>query len=198
VPSRSPDVHTFGDIEVRLDALEELIASQLPGLVAPYSPALIGSAAVLSANQAYGSRVVVPRTGTLVDLAIYVGATSGNIDVGVYSTGATRAKLYSTGSIACPAANAWSIVGALSLPVTAGDQLDFLLASDNGVASFGRCVQLPNAAAGQLPDAFSKAPGGALPKIAVGMGGMFPLPATIAEGSVAAGIHALCIIARVA
>jgi hypothetical protein len=187
---------TQGQHRISVDDIGGAV-NPLPALVAPYNPALIGSAAVLSANQAFGSRVVVPRTGTMVDLAIYVGATSGNIDVGVYSTAGTRVKLYSTGSIACPAANAWAVVGALSLSVTAGDQFDFLLASDNGTASFGRALQLPNAAAGQLPTNFWPAAGGALPKISMGMGAMFPLPATIAEGSVAAGIHALCIIARV-
>ena len=167
-------------------------------VVAPLASGLLfTSSATWGANSCYGARVVIPRSGTLTDLAVYVAATSaGNIDVGVYSAAGTRAKLYSTGAIACPTANQWNIVGALSLAVTAGDQLDFALSTDSGTATFGRSL-FNGPGLGGLPSGYLPAVAGS-PKLSWGIGASHPLPATFTEGSIGTTTIIPAIIARIA
>jgi hypothetical protein len=164
-------------------------------LVAPCDPRQVfGVASLAVANRGAGVRVYARKTGTLTDLAVFVGTSSGNIDAGVYSTDATRAKLFSTGSIACPAAG-WAVVGNPNLAVTKGDQLEFFLSCDNITATFAR-----NALGGSmstLPTNFWAAPGGAAPKICTLTASLFPLPASISEASLSATSFCIFIMARV-
>ena len=104
----------------------------LPGVAASFDPRHVSDNDGGAANDMIGCRVVVPTTGTLHDLTIYISTSAGNIDVGIYSTAATRARLYSTGSIACPAGGGWRNVGDPALAVTAGDQYDFCVAQSAG------------------------------------------------------------------
>lgn len=172
-------------------------APQAPALVAPFDPRMPLAFVANSANEAFATRVVIPRTGTLRDIAALIGASSGNLDVGVYDTnGATRARLYSSGSIASPGTG-WQILANPNLAVTAGDQLDLVIAADNATVTFGRLI-LATTAQSQLPADFWPTSGGAAPKLAWSRGASFPLPASITEASMAASSRAFCIIARVA
>ena len=180
-----------------LSSHETRYAPQLPALVAPWDPRMANSLANIGGvNTARGVRVTIPRSGTLVDLAVFVGTSSGNIDVGVYSTAATRARLYSTGSIACPAAGAWAVVGDPNITVYAGQQLDLFLAADNTTATFARFLGA-HADQPALPTDFW-ASDGAAPKLSFQATSVLPLPATIAEASVASTNAEHLIIARVA
>jgi hypothetical protein len=138
----------------------------------------------------------VPRSGLLTDLAIYIGTSSGNIDVGVYSTAGTRAKLYSTGSIACPTGGQWNVVGALSLAVSAGDQLDLVFAADNATATFGRISGGANGL-NQLPSNFFVAPLGAAPKLSWAAAASFALPSSFSEATCVVDASSWAVAARV-
>lgn len=177
---------------------DTLYAPQAPGLVAAFDPRLLATTlAVFSINEARGTRVVVPRTGTLSDIAVYVGVSSGNIDVGVYDTTATtRNKLYSSGSTACPAANGWRIVATAALAVTAGDEIDLALSADNATASFGRYVSAGSGVA-TLPAGFWPTPLGTSKQLQWTIASQFPLPTTLTEASLGNGQTTTAIIARI-
>lgn len=172
-------------------------AGIFPSWVFPLDPRAIRATTVPSANNAYGCRVVVPKTGVLNDLSIYIGVSNGNIDLAVYSTAGTRARLWSSGSTPCPAAGAWRNVGDPALAVTVGDELEFAVGTDSLTASFGSNLATSPPAGVQLPAEFLT-PGGALPKLAwLKTGSMFPLPATIAEAVLAADGNTILIGGRI-
>lgn len=64
----------------------------------------------LSSNTLRAARVVMPFTGTLYDLSVFVGTSSGNVIAGIYSTAATRVSQYNTGSIALAGTNTWQVL----------------------------------------------------------------------------------------
>ena len=186
---------TGGLTKASLDAAYE---PQNPNLVCATDDTRIasGAAAVTTLSAAYGARVVIPKAGTLTDLAIYVGTSSGNVDVGVFDTApTTRTKLYSTGSMACPAGGAWTVVGNPALAVNQGDQLDLVLACDNTTATFLRLTAVAGAA--QLPANFWPSPVGGLPFVYWIKSSAFPLPATIAENTLGGTSFIPMVIARV-
>ena len=142
-------------------------------------------------------RVVIPKTGTLHDIAIQVGATSGNISVAVYSAALTRTRLYTTGAIACPAANGWRIAGDPNLSVVAGEQYDFALSVDNSSATFGISPVVPDTTIKTLPTGFLSEVTGT-PILFWQGDSLHPLPATLAEASIAvATLAVIHIIARI-
>ena len=136
-----------------------------------------GGAPMFGAQGAWGNRVRIPATGTLRDFAIWVKTSVGNVDVGIYSVESEpRARLWSSGSVACPAANSWGIVGDPQLEVEAGDEYDFILAASSGSAEFGSGVS----AGVILPAGFLA--GGVTPRqVLITSTDLFPLPATIAD-----------------
>lgn len=166
----------------------------LPGVAASFDPRHVSDNDGGAANDMIGCRVVVPTTGTLHDLTIYISTSAGNIDVGIYSTAATRARLYSTGSIACPAGGGWRNVGDPALAVTAGDQYDFCVAQSAG-ATFGS-RRFTSSGVATLPVAYTLGQVG-LAILSYTKGTSFPLPATFTEASVTASGIILCIMARV-
>lgn len=152
------------------------------------------------ANRARGCRVVVRKTGTLRDLMVYVSSGSvsvpgAHVDLAIYSTDSTRQRLWSSGSLTPIADDAWFVVDP-QIAVTAGDQLDFAFSFD--AACSCAVVSFPEGQAADLPDGYLSAAGGALPLLAWQSNGSFPLPATLAEGSLT--LQAICpiLIARVA
>jgi hypothetical protein len=172
-------------------------------LVAPQPPTLVTGTQVFSAanTAAKGCRVVVPKTGTLRDFAVYVGTTSGNLIGAIYDTGDTtttvRTKLWDSGSVA--AGSGWQILGDPALAVTAGQQLDFMMLADNTTVALGRSTPVTNNLASQLPNAFVAVPGAALPKLAwAATTAGFAAPSTIAEASVGQNNYVFMTIARVA
>lgn len=174
------------------------IETEAAGLVAAAHPlVLMGGGFTLGANQGVWVRVVVPRTGTLRDLSLFVHGQSGNISAAVYDTSSPWQRLYTTGAIACPSDNAWQILGDPQLPVTKGQHLYFGLSADNGTAAFGRAVQVFNTGAFNLPVGFL--PGLGAGQKLVGIDNtMHPLPATVTDASPAGVAHLMAMIARVA
>lgn len=191
-------IHGIDDTaELLVDGDARLSSGQLPNtFVAPFHPSLFsGVANVGNANGGKGVRLVVPKTGQLRDFYVWVGTSSGNVCGGVYDTQATRQRLWSSGSIACPAGNSWGLIGDPNVAVNAGDQLDFWLAADNTTATFGRMFPV-HANTSTLPAGFW--PGsGASPKINGQANGIFPLPTTIAEASIAGSNLILFAMARI-
>lgn len=170
-------------------------------VVAPFHPALAnGSMSTGFANGAVGCRVKVPKSGQLRDLTVFQVASSGNVSVGVFDTGdalaGSRTRLWSTGSIACPAANGWRTVGDPNIAVVAGQELDFLFAADNLTATIARAAAVVGDL--NLPASFWPAAGGASPKLGVRpTAGMMPLPATITEANMVSIGTVPMIIARI-
>lgn len=163
-------------------------APQIPGgLVVPLSLVIdggSGAVAAFTANQARGCRVVMPKSGTLSSIAIYLGTSSGNVDVGVYSTAATRLKLWSLGSTATSGltANAWNSVGNPALTVVQGEQYDFTVALDNATATVGES-SLAAGGMGILPTGYLPGPAAA-PKLNWVVPTSFPLPASFTEAAI--------------
>jgi hypothetical protein len=116
----------------------------LSNIMGTCDPREVTSIFVFGANQGICVRVEAPRSGTLVDLSIYVGTSAGNISVAVYdtATAATWTRLYTTGAMACPASNGWRICGSPNLAVTKGAQYYFFLSCDTASAGFGRATAL--------------------------------------------------------
>lgn len=179
---------------ISVAALDRRYAPQLPALVTPYFPTLGDSIATPVANDAHACRVIVPRAGTLRDLAIYISTSSGNLDLGVFTTEGTRNALYRTGSVASPGTG-WRIIGDPQIAVDAGDQLDFVVAWDNALARYKS--HDAHTSQQQLPAGFWPAEG-ALAKLSWLRAASFPLPASFAEGVCAVDFRVPLIIARVA
>ena len=113
----------------------------------------------------FGFRAVMPRSGVLHDLAVYISVPAGNIEVGLLNTVATtRTILYKTGSVAATASHAWQIIGDPALAVSAGDQVDVSYAAtsaSNTIMWVGGEVNTgTDAPSGALPANFVPAPGG--------------------------------------
>jgi hypothetical protein len=127
------------------------------GIVAPYPPANAGNASTVGTNTIWACRVVITKTGTLVDLSVNIGAfAAGQHVLGiVYDTGQSnadhtvRASLWSGSSIAL-AGNGWTTLGNPGLAVIAGQQFDFAVMADNAVATVTRAAP-SNTAGAQLP-----------------------------------------------
>lgn len=152
---------------------------------------------VLSANGIFGVRAIMPKTGVLHDLAVYVGVQSGNVCAAVLDTTVTtRNRLYTSGSIACPAVG-WQIIGDPALQVNVGDHLDFVFGADNATASFARCITAANAAAGPLPAGFLVSPLGGSSLLAWSKSGAYPPAATVVESTIAGTQQVTSIIARI-
>lgn len=153
-----------------------------------------GGTVLLVANQAYGHRVVVPKTGILAGLSIYVVTAAGNIDVGIYDLAEPRNKLYSTGSIACPTATQWTEVGAPNLPVVAGQSIEFVVAGSGAPT-----LLAANGAANAqhtLPASYWPVSGGSV-KLVWTKATSFPLPATLADAGLVSAAPVAGIIARI-
>jgi hypothetical protein len=170
--------------------------------VGPCHPALIQSANTNTANTLIGCRVIVPKSGQLRDLAVYIQTQAGNLIGVVYDTGdalaASRTKLWDSGSVAAAASGSWQILGDPNLAVTKGQQLDIGVANDNGAAAFGRVGGVATSSPTTLPSAFWAAPGGATPKLGWRHSpGSFIVPATIAEASLAAIASVFFVMARI-
>lgn len=171
-------------------------AVQFPGFVSTGGgiQALLSGASgqtLFAANGARSGRVIIPKSGILHDIAIWITTSSGNIDIGIYDDGAAsagnRTLLWHTGSIACPAAGQWSIVGDPSLAVTQGQHFDFTIAADNTALAFaGRTVVT---GLGTLPTNFVPAPGAAPPKMVSAISSNFPLATTVSEASFSASTN---------
>lgn len=185
--------------------VSKVLTATTGALIVPVaSMKLIPDTSVIAAgiNAVRMCRVMMPITGMLHDVSVYVGTSSGNLIVGVYDTGdmspGNRTLLWSSGSVPCGAGGAWQIVGDPALPVVQGQQVELALIPDNGTATFGRYGAPISNNAATLPPGFYPAVGGAQAKLAstVGTGG-FALPASIAEASLTGLQSIYALIARI-
>jgi hypothetical protein len=134
----------------------------VPGLVTSPLGVWINStaAALAAANDTYLWRVIVPSSGTLTSVAVYLGTLSGNVAVGVYDVGATTAgvytQLYSSGLLAASGftANAWNTIANPGLTVTAGQELALAFSADNTTVTVGRYIGLNSAGVMELPSGY--------------------------------------------
>jgi hypothetical protein len=171
---------------------------QLPGLIAPIDPRLFNSTTTPGANGMVGVRVTIPYSGTLHDLAVYITASAGNLDIGIIDTTVTtRNRLYHSGAIASPGTG-WRILADPNLAVNAGDQLDLVLSTDSNSSIFAAAVLAVQNALPQLPSAFHVSPLGGLPILSWFTGSVgSTIPSTIAESSITANQKTTAIICRI-
>lgn len=106
-----------------------------------YTPAYLGitatpnSAQTTVANTAYTLAITVPVACTITKVAVYIGTSSGNIDVGIYNSSGTR--LGSSGSVASPGTGSRLISLSSSVDLTPGFYY-LAVAADNATISLGR------------------------------------------------------------
>lgn len=177
-------------------------ADNLPGVVSlfghPLGEGNAGPTTPQVANDGYGIRVKMPRSGVLHDLAVLPRTQSGNIDIGVYTlSGTARTLAYHSGSQACPAINAWRVVGDPNLAVFAGQQLDLAIAFDNVVAQI-QGTNAVNVNGYTLPASYSPDPTGATPILFWRVPALFPLADTAEAAMAQPTINAFTIIGRIA
>jgi len=167
------------------------------------SPRINTTQAIGTAFRAFFQRVIIPKTGTLHDLAIFNGSTvAGNHNVAVYDTGDASAghytPLWSSGSVAATGTNSWQVVGDPALSVTAGQQLLLSFMNDSTTTTFGIGSAYSLSAAAQLPTNFIPTAGGALPKLI----GTFTFGSlaysTLTEANLSASPNPYMVIARIA
>jgi hypothetical protein len=174
---------------------------------------LLGTRAVQPAGASFvgnghnhlGMRVTMTRTGTLHDLAIYVTTAAGSAEVAIIDTTTpTRNIVYKSGLVAVPTSHAWQVVADPALPVTVGDQYDFVYGNGSAcsVMWMGGLVNTAlEAASGQLPAGFMPVTGGAPPKI-TWADAVSPLPyaaqTTVAEANLTPQQNCPLIWARIA
>lgn len=162
-----------------------VVAGSAPAsFVAPCDPRLaINNSLTLGANVGAGCRVVIPTTGTLHNLTIYIAASAGNLDIAVYDTAATtRNRLYSSGSVASPGTG-WRTIGDPALAVTAGQQVDLCIAMSSGSCTIGRNNVTIADPITHLPTGFFAASGGGAPYLDWQRLTSLPWPSTILESS---------------
>lgn len=137
---------------------------QFLGLVTPVS--VDSTSALSSANMTYYMKFRVHADISVTALKFYVGAASGNMDVGIYadSAGSPAARLVSTGSFAVPAIGLVS-KAISSTALTAGTDYWLAINVDNTTATFA--IFNPTSPAAL-----------ALADVVRQQGGALPLPAT--------------------
>lgn len=142
---------------------------------------LYTGAASIVANSATGCRMMCTRPGKIHDFVLLVGgASSGNIDAGVYTfDGTTYTAAWRLGSTPCPSSNSWHTLGNPNVAVARGQIVYLVLACDNATATFARTT-LGNVGYSQMP-----AGGISAPRLAWSLSASFPLPPTFADASVA-------------
>lgn len=150
---------------------------------------LFNTTQTVTANRLYVERFLAPAAGTIRNLMVNLAAgVPGNALSGIWDTSGTRQRLFAGASVA-PIASQWNILSDPQLAVGAGQMLDIGVIFDNAtataVAGAFNATQMM-----QLPPYFL--PGlGALAKLyATDDVGGFSVPATIVEGSLAAGTGA--------
>ena len=138
---------------------DDAYAPQLPGLILPVqagSSLLVTSAALtMTANDARGVRVIVPTSGLIADVSVYLGATvAGNRKASIYTiSGGTRTNVW-TGTATAGAANGWTSLGNPAYSVQAGQFLDLVVASSEATSTYGIFGTATNIAANSLPTGY--------------------------------------------
>lgn len=132
----------------------------------------------ITANDMHMNRMMIGKSGNIVDITLGVSGSSGNVDVGIWTfDGTTYTLLWSTGSIPCPPASVATSLGNPALPVQPGNIVGLSLACNNGVASFPHLL-------GAFSGMAKAAPGVPWPRTCWRRAASFPLPATVLDSSV--------------
>jgi hypothetical protein len=151
---------------------DEAYAPQAPNLISPILgggsasvPVVLSAALTFAANAAAGVRCIVPTSGLVSDMSVYLGATvAGTRKASIYTVaGTVRTKVW-TGSAVAGAANGWTTLGNPALSVQAGQFLDLVLASSEATTTHGIFNTATNLAASSLPTGY-------LTDLSVGEGG---------------------------
>lgn len=129
---------------------QDVTVSPFSSVVYTFDPRTAATTSTLGASLAVGTRVVMPKSGTLQHMSIFIATASGSADVGVYSIDSTttRSRLWSSGSNTV-SATGWQNFGSPGIAVYRGQVLDFAVAVADATISMGRTV-LPNAALGSF------------------------------------------------
>lgn len=156
-----------------------------PDVAAPNNDAEVATSTTFTAaNQFRGARVIIPKTGTLHDLSVYVQAPSGNVRGAIYDVGATtsaiRTRVWHGASMSSGAGFSWVNLGDPALAVTVGQHLDFSVGADNGSVSLGR-RQLQDTNVGKLPANFGTVLGCSFWQGWLYNAGSLSAPASLAE-----------------
>lgn len=196
----------YADTKLTQATADGLYLPQVPGgLVSPIALGglIIPEAAItVTAKRLYLMRCIVPKTGKLRDLTIFIVGSSGNAIGVVTDTGDTtaekRTKLWDSGSVAVGAANEYQIIGDPNLAVTRGQQIEMCVTFDNSTVTFGRTRAANSLNAAKLPAAFNVVPGGASPKLwGIASLASFAAPSTIKESEVELSTAVPLILARI-
>lgn len=157
-----------------------------PKILVTQPPQVCSVPAAPGAGQGWTVRVPIPLTGTIIGLAVFLTTSAGNIDIGIYDTSAgTRNRLASIGATAAGTVNQYQ-AGTISLPVTAGDDVDFA-ASASSTAAFAS-APMDRSEMGQMPAGWMTVPLGGKNAIQTKViSGFNPLPLTLAESAMLAG-----------
>lgn len=104
------------------------------------SPGLITTALAVTTNSARGMRWTVAKTGSITDMMVYTSVSSGNFQLGIYDVAATTRHLLKATAIVASTVTAGfqPVPLSSSLAVTAGDNIDLAIWSDNVTLTFGR------------------------------------------------------------
>lgn len=179
------------------------VASYYPDLVQPPFPFVSSVAnAVRSANTMYICRYVMPRSGLLRDVSVFIQTQSGNLAVGLYDCGEANNTLftrtYDSGSVAMAAAGAWQVVADPQVAVKIGQQLFIGIQIDNATASVLNASALGSAGADKLPTNFLPYFTNPLPVVcATQAQGGFTRPASFTQSALTSQTGAICALARI-
>lgn len=175
--------------------------SLLNGIVAPIahgSTFVPGAAAITTANRIQAVRCVVPKSGTLKDLSIWVSSAAGNIRGAVYDAGQAAANNHSLlwqGSSALAVANSWNNLGNPNIQVTKGQHLYLALVTDNVTGTYGRAATTAGSTA--LPADYFDGNGASESTSWFFDNGSMVFPNTILGSAVAQMSNVLVLLARV-
>jgi hypothetical protein len=185
-------------------AVEESTMVPIPRLVTSLTSTNPIPAAVITAvaKRQYFARAIIPITGNLRDLSVWVEAVSGNCMAAVYDTGdaipGKMTRLWQSGSVAVGTGPRWLTIGDPNLSVVRGKQVWLCVEFDNGTVTFGRASSAANVAASVLPENFNIVPGGQSPKLGgVIDQGSFEMPEKLEQSALVSTASIAQIIGRI-
>jgi hypothetical protein len=152
-------------------AVEEATSPPLPRVVMPLTTTNPVPQAVITvvAKRQYFARAIIPITGSLRDLTVWIETASGNCMVAIYDPGDANSgemtRLWQSGSVAVGTGGRWLKVGDPELAVTRGKQVWLCAEFDNSVVTFGRASSAAAVGASVLPENFNIVPGGQSPSV---------------------------------